>query len=295
MLAMEFPSVSFSTEEAIAAQPSTDNVEASVRLFAEHGAVRLLNVFSEGFRARLREHYMSRYRLEMEATRQADKRPLFTVDVEGPVAEEAYLVNGLLAPILERLLGEDFVLGAVSTVISFPGAPQQFVHRDSPSLYGDYSIDSMLPAYALTTLIPMVDANAETGSTRVWLGSHRLADADKRETRPSASPDVPFGSMLMTDSRVLHCGSPNQSERVRPLLYNTYHRNWFRDYSGYERRQAVSISGKARALMPAHLRRRFRIADEANGQPEGPLPFPGLLANALPGGLQKLVVGRRSI
>ncbi|MDX2021244.1 MAG: phytanoyl-CoA dioxygenase family protein [Deltaproteobacteria bacterium] len=292
---MEFPSVSFSTDEANAAQADADKTDAAVRFFRECGAVRLLNVFTEGFRERLRQHYMAQYRLEMEATRQADKRPLFTVHVEGPVAEESYLANPLVAPIVERLLGKDFVLGAVSTVISFPGSPQQFVHRDSPSLCGDYSVDATLPPYALTTLIPMVDANTETGSTRVWLGSHRLANADQRETLPSDSPDVPFGSMLMTDSRVLHCGSPNQSQRVRPLLYNTYHRNWFRDFSGYERRQAVSVSRKVRAQMPPHVAQRFRIADEANGQPEGPLPLPGLLANALPPGLQKLVVGRRNV
>lgn len=292
MVTMEFPSVSFSADEANAAQPSLDKVEAAVRLFTEHGAVRLLNVFSDAFRVRLREHYMAQYRLEMEATRQADKRPLFTVHVEGPIADEAYLVNPLLLPVLERLLGEDFVLGAVSTVISFPGSPQQFVHRDSPSLCGDYGVDATLPSYALTTLIPMVDANAETGSTRVWLGSHRLADADRRETLPSDSPDVPFGSMLMTDSRVLHCGSPNQSSRVRPLLYNTYHRNWFRDFSGYERRQAVSVSRTTRVTMPPPLARRFRIADEAHGQPEGPLPVPGLLANALPPNLQRLLIRR---
>ena len=288
---MHFPTVVFASAEVDCGVASAENTRAAVLLFEEHGAVRLVNVFSTAFREQLRAHYSQRYRLEMEDTAQADRRPLFTLHVEGPVAEPAYLTNPLLLPIIGALLGDDFVIGAISTVISFPGAPQQFVHRDSPSLCGDYEIDAKLPAYALTMLVPLVDANEETGSTRVWLGSHRAGDAQKKETLPSDSPDVAFGSVLMTDSRVLHGGSPNRSQRVRPLLYNTYHRAWFRDFSGYERRQPVSVSRRVRASLPPALAARFRVADESDGSPEGPGMLPGLLQSALPGALRSVVRG----
>lgn len=288
---MDFPTVAFSPAEVDCGAASADNTRAAVTLFEEHGAVRLMNVFSAAFREQLRAHHSERYRLEMEDTAQSDRRPLFTVHVEGPIAEATYLTNPLLLPIIGALLGDDFVIGAISTVISFPGAPQQFVHRDSPSLCGDYDIDAKLPAYALTMLVPLVDANEETGSTRVWLGSHRVSDPQKKDTVPSESPNVAFGSVLVTDSRVLHGGSPNRSQRVRPLLYNTYHRAWFRDFSGYERRQPVSVSRRVRTSLPPALAARFRIADESDGSPEGPGVLPGLVQSALPGALRSVVRG----
>jgi hypothetical protein len=288
---MVFPSVTLPPSASAATSIDPAKTDEAVRLFREFGAVRLVNVFSSSFQEDIRKHYQSRYRTELEATRQADHRPLFTVKIEGPIATPTYLVNPLIEPIVARLLGDDFVIGAVSTVISFPGAPQQFVHRDSPSLSGDYEVDAKLPPYALTTLIPLVDANEETGSTRVWLGSHHQGDPEKGQTLPSDSPNVDFGSLLMTDSRVLHCGSPNVSSKVRPLLYNTYHRNWFRDYSGYSRRQSVSISRRVRSRLAPSLAARFRIADESAGAPEGPTALPGIIQNAAPMTIRRVLAG----
>jgi hypothetical protein len=286
---MDFPSVTLFPRESGLQVAESSQTEEAVRLFRAFGAVRLVNVFSVSFREELRRHYLLKYTNELEATRQEDRRPLYTVDISGPIATPEYLVNPLVAPIFAALLGEDFVIGAVSTVISFPGAPQQFVHRDSPSLCDDYHVDAKLPPYALTTLIPMIDANAHTGSTRVWLGSHVEGDLEKGQKLASDSPDVPFGSLLMTDSRVLHCGSPNVSSSVRPLLYNTYHRAWFRDFSGYQRRPSVSVSHSVRSNLPASLVPRFRIADEASGSPNVPSLWPNFIRNAMPMSVRNVV------
>lgn len=276
-----FPTVRFAPREVAAAQPEAATVDRACALFEAHGAVRLLDVFERGFLDELRGHFLDRYRRELGGTTKVDRRPLYSVDVSGPPGRPEYYANPLLLPILKRVLGDDVVIGAVSAVISFPGAPQQFIHRDSPSLFDDLTVDVGLPAYAVTVLMPMVDANTETGSTRVWPGTHRVADLEEAQRRPSDSPDVPYGSMLMTDSRVVHCGSPNRSDRVRPLLYNTYHRSWFRDWGGYEHRPSVSIGRRARREVPAHLAPMFRIADESAGHPEGPRPVHRALADSL--------------
>ena len=137
-------------------------------------------------------------------------------------------------------------------------------------MFTEPGVDVALPSYAITVLMPMVDANAETGSTRVWPGTHRMPDLEAAQRGPSEALDVPHGSVLMTDSRVVHAGAPNVSSRVRPLLYCTYHRSWFRDWGGYQHRPAVSIGRAARASVPADLDHLFRVADESDGQPEGP-------------------------
>jgi hypothetical protein len=257
-----FPVLSFSAAERAAAVPGSERVDEAVALFAKHGALLLRDVFEPSRIEALDRRYRSRYRVELHKPDQADRRRLFTVDVEGPFADPSYYANPLVFPILQRLLGRDCILGACSSVVSWPGAPPQTVHRDSESLYGNFAIDVQLPPYAVTLLMPLVRADAVTGSTRVWLGTHRVADFATARAMPSVAHEVEPGSMLMTDSRVLHAGEPNRSETIRPLLYISYHRSWFRDLGGYEKRPPVSLgSGLGRAIDPAR-RGMFRIADE---------------------------------
>lgn len=286
---MSFPTFSFDPSEVSRGEPLPASVDRVFDLFREHGAVRLHNLFRREFLEELEQHYRARYRYELAGTKKKDRRPLYTVDVQGPIASPEYFCNPLLRPILERTLGEDFVLGACSTVISFPGAPEQFIHRDSASLFGDFRVDIELPTYACTVLIPLVDANTETGSTRVWPGTHRIADLAQAKEMPSESPDVPFGSVLMTDSRVVHCGSPNRSQRIRPLLYNTYHRAWFRDWGGYEVRPPVNVDALTRFQVPEQYWPLFRIGDESAGRPEGPRAPARHLTQALPAPARRIL------
>jgi len=72
-----------------------------------------------------------------------------------------------------------------------------------------------------------------------------------------AHPEVPRGSVLMTDSRVVHRGAQNLSDDKRPLVYNSYHRHWFRDYFGYNDRPPVAMSPLDYAKVPQRLRRLF--------------------------------------
>jgi hypothetical protein len=258
------PVLAFSDAERAAGFPTPKQVDRAAALFAEHGALLLRDVYEQAHIERLDRHYRSRYRVELGKPNQADRRRLFTVDVEGVFAESRYYANPLLFPILQRLLGADCILGSCSSVVSWPGAPAQTVHRDSESLYGDYAMDVRLPSYAVTVLMPLVRADARTGSTRVWPGTHRVADFDRARAMPAVAREVEPGSALITDSRVLHAGEPNRSDAIRPLLYNAYHRAWFRDLGGYELRPPVNLAwGGGRALDRAH-RHMFRIADEGS-------------------------------
>ncbi len=290
---MSFPVLSFSAEERVAADPGAERVEQALALFAEHGALLLRDVFEPWRIEALDRRYRSRYRVELRKPDQADRRRLFSVDIEGPFADSAYYANPLVMPILQRLLGRDCILGACSSVVSWPGAPAQTVHRDSESLYGDFEIDVKLPPYAVTLLMPLIRADAVTGSTRVWLGTHRVADFATARTMPSVAHEVEPGSMLMTDSRVLHAGEPNRSETIRPLLYASYHRSWFRDLGGYEKRPPVNLGWRrGRAIDPAR-RGMFRISDERDPADRVRWVLRRAAARWLPSSLRRLAARRR--
>lgn len=256
---MDFPTVEFSARERAAGKLDQTTFDKTWELFDRWGSVRILGLFEPELMAAMARHYRARYADKLIDTKKEDRRPLFTPTIAGPFADRRYHSNPLLFPLIQRALGEDCVLGAFGSVVSFPGAPAQFIHRDSASLYDDFNIDVRLPAYALTILVPLVDANSQTGSTRVWPGTHREPSFEKAKEMPSESPDVPMGSVLMTDSRTLHGGSPNVSDRVRPIVYNSYHRRWYRDDGGYVQRPAVNVGVAEELKMPEEQRPFFRI------------------------------------
>lgn len=261
---MTFPTFCFSADEHLAAAPLPKSLDDAHELFTTHGSVLLKNVFAAPFMEKLREFYNSRFQSELLETEKDDRRPLFSPRISGPLAAPYFYRHPLLFPLVQRLLGIDCVLGACGSVVSFPGSPQQFVHRDSSSLYGNLNLDVRLPVYALTILIPLIDANEATGSTRVWLRSHREPADDVALSMASESPDVLCGNVLVTDSRTFHAGSPNQSNRIRPILYNAYHRRWFRDRGGYEHRPAINIGETTLLRMSRDDRQLFRIASESS-------------------------------
>ncbi len=251
------PGIEFSDPEILAGAPAPETVERAVATFREQGMLRCDRAIPLAYLDEIDQHYRARYRAELGSTSKPDRRPLFTVDVEGPFNRPAFYANPLLFPIVVRLLGEDCILGACSSVVSFPGAPDQFIHRDSPSLYGDYGLERGLPPYALTILMPLVDANDETGSTEVWPTTHLDPDQEHATTRPSVRPVVVRGSVLLTDSRVVHRGAANRAQIVRPLVYLSYHRHWFRDFGGYENRPPIAITSSELARVPAAHKHLF--------------------------------------
>lgn len=254
----EVPSFTISDREHAAGALDEATIAAACAAFREAGAIRIHRAIPLDLHAELDAHYRRRYAKEIAGTTKEDRRPLFTVDVEGPFNRPAFYANPFVYPLVQRLLGQDCILGACSTVISFPGAPAQFTHRDSDSLYGDYTFDVPLPPYALTVLMPLVDADEETGSTEVWPQSHKEPSLEKVIARAPVHPLVPKGSVMMTDSRVVHRGAANRSANTaRPLVYCSYHRHWFRDYGGYESRPPIAMSPLDFSKVPVEHRHLF--------------------------------------
>jgi ectoine hydroxylase-related dioxygenase (phytanoyl-CoA dioxygenase family) len=251
-------SITVTPEERDAGRLAAEKLETARALFAENGYIRVENLFSPEQMAAFDRQYRDRYRGFLTATNKKDKRPLFTVDIEGVFARREVIANPLIVPFLESFLGADFILAALSAVASFPGAPDQHLHRDATMLFGpDNSADHDLPAYSITMLVPLINFTRETGCTRVWPGSHRIARREDGLAVGSLDPEVHVGSVLITDGRVLHRGAANLSDRLRPLFYATFHRSWYRDFGGYAHRPPIQVSNRVFAALPPDLQARI--------------------------------------
>lgn len=253
----EIASISISAAERAAGVMASLNLETAKNLFEKNGYIRIENLFSEQQMSAFDTQYRDRYRNFLTATNKPDKRPLFTVDIEGAFAQRDAMANPILKPFLESFLGKDFILAAMSAVASFPGAPDQHLHRDAMMLFGpENKADNDLPAYSITMLVPLIDFTKETGCTRVWPGSHKIGGRAEGLAVGSLDPEVLVGSVLISDGRVLHRGAANRSNKLRPLFYTTFHRSWYRDFSGYAQRPPILISDRNFAALPDDLKAR---------------------------------------
>ncbi len=187
---MKIQTIQITESERRASTIDMEKIELAKSAFLEQGAVKIANVFSSEDILRLKNYLESKFSYSLAHTNQPDRRPLFTLDIKGPIAKSSVITPPPIKAIATALLSENFILGACSFIASFPGAPQQFIHRDSNSLYDDYSFDCQLPPYALTVLIPLIDANLETGSTRIWPGTQKVASDEDAQKMPSETPEV---------------------------------------------------------------------------------------------------------
>jgi ectoine hydroxylase-related dioxygenase (phytanoyl-CoA dioxygenase family) len=151
------------------------------------------------------------------------------------------------------VLGEEMVLGCAGTVTSLPGAQDQHVHRDGPPLFNK-AVNRMAPAHAINFFVPLVELNENTGTTRLFPGTHTNTDLDPASA-PFVDPIVPVGSCLLVDYRLYHQGRANRSEQVRPLLYCVYHQPWFKDYKNHAAAPFLRISEADYAAIPPEHRK----------------------------------------
>jgi ectoine hydroxylase-related dioxygenase (phytanoyl-CoA dioxygenase family) len=263
--ASPFPRIIPSVDELRDGEPSRDTVDDAVRLFRAHGCVQIDGVFRTDLLRKVRKAYLERYVSHFEKPNDDDilrvsaRRVQITVEITPPFNSPALYANPFVYPILEELLGSTFVLNSFGSVVSLPGAPNQHVHRDHPALFDTHPADLFSPPFAITVIVPLVDMNAMTGTTRMLPGSHVLFD-EEGLSRPSYDPEAPVGSCLLMDYRLIHYGLANSSDLIRPILYVVYSRYWFRDYANFTLREPIVLKRSEYERVPKKWRRLFALA-----------------------------------
>ena len=160
------------------------------------------------------------------------KRFLVPVEFSGGFGDPLVYGNPFVIALVREVLDLDAVLDNFGAVVSLSGSEKQHNHRDATLLF-DSGISTILPAHAMTVVLPLIDMNEQHGTTAIWPGSHRWKAF--QEGLPFLSPEIPAGSAFMWDYRLFHHGTPNVSAAHRPMLYGTYARSWYRDASNFDK------------------------------------------------------------
>jgi hypothetical protein len=242
---------------------------AAVKALHEEGAVVLRGVFSAEFIDQLHSEFTARYGgQDLAGMLSLSQRPLpnpiqkvgdgrfeIAPRMTGPFGHPAVFASPILLNFLSPLLGNELMrLGSVTIVASYPGSELQHLHRDHKQLFHEFAqIGPALPIYAVNVSIPLIDIDSATGPTGIWPGSHRWPES--RDATPQEMASIPFqrGDCVLMDYRTIHTGLPNNSNRVRPILYLVYTREWFFDDNNHRGRVPMDIPLEAIQLLPAEL------------------------------------------
>jgi len=245
-------------------------IKTAQGLFEANGVLLINHLFSQDLIASLYQSFVERYKpyfadkYYANALEVGDKRRMLTIDFQEPFNNCELYGNPLLLYLMRELLGSGFVLGSFGAVISLPGAEHQHIHRDHPSLFEDEELDIQIPSFAITVVVPLIDLTPATGSTRVWKGSHRIPDSKSLDAQDSFVPFLPIGSCYLMDYQLLHGGTPNVSNLVRPILYLNYYRYWFQEAVNYEKQARISITKQEYKKIPEPYKFLFERVKESH-------------------------------
>jgi len=232
------------------------------RLFKDYGALVITNAFPPAlvhsmnlaFRERYHEYF--REKDALDALPVGNRRKMITVSVEGVFNNPRIYANPFVTPIMSGILGKSYILNGYGSVVSLPGSKTQHKHSDYTGLFLDDAIDSKIPTFAVTVIIPLVAIDETVGTTRVWPGSHKTTEKESKALQ-YFDPVMPLGACLLMDYMLVHNGQANHSDDIRPIMYNIYSKPWFRDDINYVKQSPLIIPESEYNRVPPGLQKLF--------------------------------------
>ena len=190
-----------------------------------------------------------------------DERLMFSLKLQGPLLDSRVYANPLLLMVLRQLLGGEILIDNFTCVVALAGAAEQELHQDHPPLFPQHpELLPILDAHAITVIVPLIDLSEETGTTKLFPGTHRGTEIGQAE-----SPYIRRGDCFLMDYRLQHQGTANRSSGHRPVLYIVYARPWFTDSVNFRKQPRINMDVEdLQKIAPEHrlLFRRLDLADE---------------------------------
>lgn len=183
------------------------------------------------------------------------------IRLSGALFDPALWANPLLSALLSAWLGSDFLIDNISCVTALAGAADQRLHRDHFHPFPEIpELHAMVPSFAITLAIPLVDLSPDTGATELFPGSHRgdTRTDDEIAAGPSVVPYVARGGCYVMDYRLLNRGTANRTGSARPVLYIIYSRPWFTDCVNLSGIPHIAIDRSDSASLPVANRPLFQ-------------------------------------
>ncbi|MDH3627748.1 MAG: phytanoyl-CoA dioxygenase family protein [Acidobacteriota bacterium] len=146
--------------------------------------------------------------------------------LRGALADDRYQRNAIIEELVDATLGEgQWDRGWTLVEAAWKGASHMAWHsdqkpEDTPDVHGPHQ------TIRVTFNIPLLEFMWQTGAMEVIPGSHHLprdyAGIDGISNIHSYLLQLTLGDAIFRDGNILHRGTPNLTDDVRPMLDQTY-------------------------------------------------------------------------
>lgn len=234
--------------------------------FARNGYALFDRVFEPAFIDELRAEYRRQFpnvASSADPYKVGHLRFQVPITMTGPYLSPQLYANPMLLEFARAALGDNYLIDSIATVTSLPGARVQHQHMDHEDLYkGQPFTRAVIGAYGVTVVIPLIDLTPETGTTKLFKGSHvKPINEEEYEL-----PYIERGRCFAMDYRLTHRGTENRSSAERPMIYLVYARPWFTDITNYGANDRIRIDADDLAAVPEEFRMLFRrLSPERSG------------------------------
>jgi hypothetical protein len=231
----------------------------------DHFPKDTLHAWNEAFLPLLEQHIAREGHLQNRGPR----RYYVTLPFTAPFADSRIYEDEDVLAICERLVGADMVMCQLATDTPLLGSEYQDIHRDALPLFPEVGRET--PPFQLAVNFPLIDVTPDTGPFEVARGTHLMPKEEGMRRIESGEINLgpitmQLGDVMIRDVRGLHRGTPNRTDRPRPMVVIGYSRRWlFRPEVSIRVPRAAlkSLSERARRLL------RFNpVVDSLGDSPE---------------------------
>ena len=206
---------------------------------------------------------------EGDQPNRGSQRFYVTLPFTGTFADPTIYEDDDVLAIVERVAGPDPVMCQLATDTPCKGSDYQGWHADTPLLFPETN-DNDTPSFQIAVNFPLVDVADADGPLETTIGTHRMRKdeamaqlaADRLEIRRVT---MALGDVMIRDVRAIHRGTPNVTDRPRPMVVIGYSRRWL-----YRPEVSIRVPRSTLAAMSERGRRLVRfnpvVGDDELGQ-----------------------------
>jgi ectoine hydroxylase-related dioxygenase (phytanoyl-CoA dioxygenase family) len=155
-------------------------------------------------------------------------RYYLTLPWVAPFANTEVFANPVILGILDRVFYQEYKMVQFAADIPLQGSDYQELHRDFRPLFSDQIVT---PLYALAVNFPLVEVTADNGPFQMARGTHVMSREEGLvKVRAGEIPVESFymqpGDVMIRSPLALHRGSPNRTDKARPMVVMGYVMHW---------------------------------------------------------------------
>ena len=155
-------------------------------------------------------------------------RYYLTLPWASPFADTCVFANPDILGVLNTVFPQEYVMVQLGADVPMKGSTYQEIHRDYRPLFTD---EIVTPLYAVAVNFPLVDVTEENGVFQQARGTHlipRELGLQRVASGEIAMESFPMqmGDVMIRTPLALHRGTPNRTDRPRPMVVMGYVMHW---------------------------------------------------------------------